>query len=234
MSLYAIGDLHFSTSVQKPMNIFGDKWYKHEEKIINSWKNNVKDEDVVLVLGDTSWGINLNEAKPDLDIISNLPGNKIFIKGNHDYWWTTLSSMRKFLEENNFKNIDFIYNNSYEYEGKIIVGSRGWAQGEDEESKKILKREAIRLELSIKDGIERFGEDKEIIAFMHYPPISYHDIEKNIMNDFIKILKKYDIKRCYYGHLHSQAIKEAVEGNHYGIEFNLVSADGLDFKLKEI
>ena len=116
MSLYAIGDLHFSTLVEKPMNIFGDKWDKHEEKIISSWKDNVKDEDVVLVLGDTSWGINLTEAKPDLDIISNLCGNKIFIKGNHDYWWTTVTSMRKFLKENNFQNIDFLYNNSFEYE----------------------------------------------------------------------------------------------------------------------
>ena len=219
---------------KKPMSIFGENWRNHEEKIKKDWQEKVKENDLVILPGDFSWSMYLKDTLEDFAYLNSLPGKKLLLKGNHDYWWTTLSSMRKFLEENNFKNIDFIYNNSYEYEGKIIVGSRGWAQGEDEESKKILKREAIRLELSIKDGIERFGEDKEIIAFMHYPPISYHDIEKNIMNDFIKILKKYDIKRCYYGHLHSQAIKEAVEGNHYGIEFNLVSADGLDFKLKEI
>ena len=219
---------------KKPMSIFGENWRNHEEKIKKDWQEKVKENDLVILPGDFSWSMYLKDTLEDFAYLNSLPGKKLLLKGNHDYWWTTLSSMRKFLEENNFKNIDFIYNNSYEYEGKIIVGSRGWAQGEDEESKKILKREAIRLELSIKDGIERFGEDKEIIVFMHYPPISYHDIEKNIMNDFIKILKKYDIKRCYYGHLHSQAIKEAVEGNHYGIEFNLVSADGLDFKLKEI
>ena len=219
---------------KKPMSIFGDNWKNHEEKIKKDWEEKVKENDLVIIPGDFSWSMYLKDTKEDFTYLNSLPGKKLLLKGNHDYWWATLSSMRKFLEENNFKNIDFIYNNSYEYEGKIIVGTRGWAQGEDEETKRILKREAIRLELSIKDGIEKFGEGKEIIAFMHYPAISYHDIEKNIMNDFIKILKKYNVKRCYYGHLHSTSIKEAVEGIHYGIEFNLVSADGVDFKLKKI
>ena len=216
------------------MSIFGDNWKNHEEKIKKDWEEKVKENDLVIIPGDFSWSMYLKDTKEDFTYLNSLPGKKLLLKGNHDYWWATLSSMRKFLEENNFKNIDFIYNNSYEYEGKIIVGTRGWAQGEDEETKRILKREAIRLELSIKDGIEKFGEGKEIIAFMHYPAISYHDIEKNIMNDFIKILKKYNVKRCYYGHLHSTSIKEAVEGNHFGIDFNLVSADGVDFKLKKI
>ena len=121
MSLYAIGDLHFSTLVEKPMNIFGDKWDKHEEKIISSWKDNVKDEDVVLVLGDTSWGINLTEAKPDLDIISNLCGNKIFIKGNHDYWWTTVTNLNKLYD-----NMKFLQTNFYEYGEYAICGGRGF------------------------------------------------------------------------------------------------------------
>lgn len=216
------------------MSIFGDNWKNHEEKIKKDWEEKVKENDLVILPGDFSWSMYLKDTIEDFTYLNSLPGKKLLLKGNHDYWWATLSSMRKFLKENNFKNIDFIYNNSYEYEGKIIVGSRGWAQGEDEETRRILKREAIRLELSIKDGIERFGEGKEIIAFMHYPPISYHDIEKNIMNDFIKILKKYNVKRCYYGHLHSTSIKEAVEGIHFGIDFNLVSADGVDFKLKKI
>ena len=219
---------------KKPMSIFGDNWKNHEEKIKKDWEEKVKENDLVIIPGDFSWSMYLKDTKEDFTYLNSLPGKKLLLKGNHDYWWATLSSMRKFLEENNFKNIDFIYNNSYEYEGKIIVGTRGWAQGEDEETKRILKREAIRLELSIKDGIEKFGEGKEIIAFMHYPAISYHDIEKNIMNDFIKILKKYNVKRCYYGHLHSTSIKEAVEGIHFGIDFNLVSADGVDFKLKKI
>ena len=235
MSLYAIGDLHFSTLVEKPMNIFGDKWDKHEEKIISSWKDNVKDEDVVLVLGDTSWGINLTEAKPDLDIISNLCGNKIFIKGNHDYWWTTLTSMRKFLKKNKFENIDFIYNTAYEFENYILAGTRGWGQNEEGEDKKLLKRETIRLELSLQKALElQKKSNKEIIVFLHYPPIISNNIINNEMSDFIKIMKQYNIKKCYYGHLHSTAIREAVEGEHYGIKFKLVSADGLDFKLLKI
>ena len=216
------------------MSIFGDNWKNHEEKIKKDWEEKVKENDLVIIPGDFSWSMYLKDTIEDFTYLNSLPGKKLLLKGNHDYWWATLTSMRKFLKENNFENIDFIYNNSYEYEGKIIVGTRGWAQGEDEETKRILKRESMRLELSIKDGREKFGEEKEIIAFMHYPPISYRDIEKNIMNDFIKILKKYNIKRCYYGHLHSTSIKEAVEGVHFGIDFNLVSADGVDFKLKEI
>ena len=148
---------------KKPMSIFGENWRNHEEKIKKDWQEKVKENDLVILPGDFSWSMYLKDTLEDFAYLNSLPGKKLLLKGNHDYWWTTLSSMRKFLEENNFKNIDFIYNNSYEYEGKIIVGSRGWAQGEDEESKKILKREAIRLELSIKDGIERFGEDKCII-----------------------------------------------------------------------
>lgn len=223
MSLYAIGDLHFSTSVQKPMNIFGDKWYKHEEKIINSWKNNVKDEDVVLVLGDTSWGINLNEAKPDLDIISNLPGNKIFIKGNHDYWWTTLAKMREFLQENKFENIDFLYNNSYLFEDKIIAGTRGWALNDTENSNKMNHREEERLKLSLQSGVDNFG-DKEIICIMHYPPTS----------NYVQIMKQYNVKTCLYGHLHGESHKEAFEGIIDGINFKLVSSDYLDFKLYKL
>ena len=139
--------------------------------------------------------------------------------------------MRNFLEENNFKNIDFIHNNSYEFEDKIIVGTRGWSKLEGtSDDDKIIKREVLRLELSIKDGINKFGEEKEIIVFMHYPPI----IKQNLDTGFMRILKKYDIKRCYYAHLHGKSIEEAVEGKINGIEFKLVSADGLDFKLLKI
>lgn len=234
MSLYAIGDLHFSTLVEKPMNIFGDKWDKHEEKIISSWKDNVKDEDVVLVLGDTSWGINLTEAKPDLDIISNLCGNKIFIKGNHDYWWTTLKKLNEFIEENNFSNIEFLYNNSYLVEDKIIVGTRGWNILDIEEDGKMLKRENARLELSIEDGIKKYGLEKEKIAFMHYPPINKNDIIRNEKSIFVKTLEKYNIHKCYYGHLHGMSHKEAVEGNIDGIEYKLISADYTNFELIKV
>ena len=142
--------------------------------------------------------------------------------------------MKKYLEDNKFKDIDFLYNNSYEYQNSTIIGTRGWSQGDDEESKKLVKREAMRLELSIKSAIEKYGTEKELIAFMHYQPISNINIRDNKVGEFIEILQKYNIKKCYYGHLHGNSINEAIDGEHFGIEFKLVSADRLDFKLLKI
>ena len=234
MSIYVIGDLHLSFKENKPMSIFGDNWEGHEEKIKNNWIENVKEEDLVILPGDFSWATYLKDTDMDFEYLNKLPGKKILLKGNHDYWWTTVTSMRNFLKENDFKNIDFIYNNSYEFEDKIIVGTRGWSQTEDAEDKRLSKREAQRLELSIQHGINAYENDKEIIVFMHYPPITNSNLTKNETNEFIQILQKYNIKRCFYGHLHGASIKEAVEGEHFGIDFKLVSADGLNFKLYEI
>lgn len=234
MSIYTIGDLHLSFKENKPMSIFGHNWENHEEKIKQDWLEKVKEKDLVILPGDFSWAMYLKETDEDFKYLSSLPGKKILLKGNHDYWWTTLASMRKFLEENKFENIDFLYNNSYEFENCVFVGARGWAQAEDEESKKIFRREAIRLELSIQDAIKKYGKDREMIAFMHYPPISNSNIQPNELNELLRILKKYNITKCYYGHLHGTSIKEAVEGIHFGIEFKLVSADGLDFKLLKV
>lgn len=176
----------------------------------------------------------LKDSDEDFRYLNNLPGKKILLKGNHDYWWTTIKKMKEFLEENNFKDIDFLYNNSFEFENNIIVGTRGWAISEDKEDIRLFKREALRLELSIKDGIEKFGDNKEIICFMHYPPITRQNILNNELNDLVRIMMKYNIKKCYYGHLHGESIKEAVEGNYLGIDFKLVSADATDFKLVEV
>ena len=235
MSIYVIGDLHLSFKENKPMSIFGENWSEHEEKIKKDWKEKVKENDLVVLPGDFSWAMYLKDTDEDFKYLNELPGKKLLLKGNHDYWWTTIKSMRNFLEENNFKNIDFIHNNSYEFEDKIIVGTRGWSKNEGTpDDDKIIKREVLRLELSIKDGIEKYGEDKEIIVFMHYPPIIKSNLIDNELSDFIKVMKKYNIKKCYYGHLHSNSIRDAVEGEHYGIDFKLVSADGLDFKLYKI
>lgn len=235
MSIYTIGDLHLSFKENKPMSIFGENWSEHEEKIKKDWKEKVKENDLVVLPGDFSWAMYLKDTDEDFKYLNELPGKKLLLKGNHDYWWTTLKSMRNFLKENNFKNIDFIHNNSYEFEDKIIVGTRGWSKNEGTpDDDKIIKREVLRLELSIKDGIEKYGENKEIIVFMHYPPIIKSNLIDNELSDFIKVMKKYNIKNCYYGHLHSNSIREAVEGEHYGIDFKLVSADGLDFKLHKI
>ncbi len=235
MSIYTIGDLHLSFKENKPMSIFGDNWEGHEEKIRKKWIENVKKEDLVVLPGDFSWATYLKDTDKDFKYLNELPGKKLLLKGNHDYWWTTITSMRKFLKENEFKNIDFIHNNSFEFENKIIIGTRGWSKTEGTiEDEKIMKREALRLELSIKDGIKKFGEDKEIIAFMHYPPISKLNLINNEISDFIRIMKKYNIKQCFYGHLHSNSIKDALEGEHFGISFKLVSADGLNFELYKI
>jgi len=234
MSIYVIGDLHLSFSVDKPMDIFGNNWENHAEKIKNNWISKVKENDTVILPGDFSWATYLKDTYKDFDFLNSLPGKKIMSKGNHDYWWTTLTSMRNYLKENSFENIDFLYNNSYLVEDKIIVGTRGWVNNwKSEDNKKILKRENDRLKLSIEDGIKNFGKEKEIIAFIHYPPFYKEPfIPEEI--DFIKTINNYNIKRCYYAHLHAEAHKEAIEGLVNGIEFKLVSSDYLKFDLMKI
>lgn len=230
MAIYVIADLHLSFEQNKPMDIFGDNWENHAEKIRKSWLDVVKEDDYVIVPGDFSWATYLENTKKDFEYLNNLPGYKIMLKGNHDYWWTTVTNMRNFLEENKFKNIDFIYNNSYLVENKILTGTRGWNLLDTENSSKMIKRESIRLQLAIEDGIKKYGDDKEIIVFMHYPPIS----NTNKKSDFLKILKQYDIKRCYYGHLHGKSHQDAVEGIVDGIEFKLISADYLNFDVIKV
>lgn len=233
MSIYVIGDLHLSFSQSKPMDIFGKNWEKHEEKIKQNWNEKVKNEDTVVLPGDFSWATYLEDTYLDFKYLNELPGKKILLKGNHDYWWTTITSMKKYLEENNFKNIEFLYNNSIECENKIFIGTRGWSFQETENSKKMINRENQRLELSIKDAINK-NTNKEIIAFMHYPPIINKQLLVNTHLEFYKTLKKYNIKTCYYGHLHGKSHKDAVIGDIGGIDFYLVSADYLNFKLLKI
>ena len=230
MAIYVIADLHLSFSQDKPMSIFGENWEGHSEKIKNNWISKVKPEDTVVLPGDFSWAMYLQDTYKDFEYLNSLPGKKLLLKGNHDYWWTTVTNMRNFLEENKFKNIDFIYNNSYLVENKILTGTRGWNLLDTENSSKMIKRESIRLQLAIEDGIKKYGDDKEIIVFMHYPPIS----NTNKKSEFLKILKQYDIKRCYYGHLHGKSHQDAVEGIVDGIEFKLVSADYLNFDVIKV
>ena len=230
MAIYVIADLHLSFSQDKPMSIFGENWEGHSEKIKNNWISKVKPEDTVVLPGDFSWAMYLQDTYKDFEYLNSLPGKKLLLKGNHDYWWTTVTNMRNFLEENKFKNIDFIYNNSYLVENKILTGTRGWNLLDTENSSTMIKRESIRLQLAIEDGIKKYGDDKEIIVFMHYPPIS----NTNKKSDFLKILKQYDIKRCYYGHLHGKSHQDAVEGIVDGIEFKLISADYLNFDVIKV
>ena len=223
--IYAIGDLHFDSSEQKPMDIFGDNWINHKDKIILDWKNKVSDNDLVLVPGDISWALKLSEAIPDLKLINSLPGKKVFIKGNHDYWWEGISRLRAL----GLESIVFLRNSSFIYKDTAIVGTRGWAsrdsEGFDESDEKIFKRELLRLEASLL-SVEQEVDKK--IAMLHYPPFN----NKLQPNEFVEILKKYNVDTCIYGHLHADGHKYSVEGDVEGIKFHLVASDYLDFKLK--
>lgn len=231
MAIYAIADLHLSFSKDKPMDIFGDNWENHAEKIKENWIKQVKDEDYVILPGDFSWAMYLNDTKLDFQYLNNLPGTKILLKGNHDYWWTTLTKMNEFIKENDFKKIYFLYNNSYLIDNKIIAGTRGWNILDTENDSKMIKRENARLELSIQDGIKKYGADKEIIVFMHYPPINKSELTGGEKTEFVKTFQKYNIHRCFYGHLHGLSHKDAIEGLVNGIEYKLISADYLKFNL---
>ncbi|MBP3596288.1 MAG: metallophosphoesterase [Clostridia bacterium] len=234
MSIYVIGDLHLSFSTDKPMDIFGKIWENHSEKVKQNWIKKVTENDTVILPGDFSWATYLENTYNDFEYLNSLPGKKIMLKGNHDYWWSTLAKMNKYLKENNFENIEFLCNNSFCIEDKIIVGTRGWINTnlKSEENKKILKRENARLKLSIEDGIKKFGENKDIIAFLHYPPFYKENVVEEM--DFIKTLKKYNVKKCYYGHLHGESHREAIEGLVDGIEYKLVSSDYMNFELLKI
>lgn len=240
MSIYAIGDLHLSLNKEKPMDIFGGNWKNHEQKIKENWKNTVQDNDLVILPGDFSWEMHLKDMYNDFAYLNELPGKKLLLKGNHDYWWTTLAKMREFLQENKFENIDFVYNNSYLFEDKIIAGTRGWALNDTENSDKMNHREEERLKLSLQSGVDNFG-DKEIICIMHYPPIieenknDANNQSKNLkVSNYVQIMKDYNVKTCLYGHLHGESHKEAFEGIIEGINFKLVSSDYLDFKLYKV
>ncbi len=228
MSIYAIGDLHLSFGTDKPMNVFGNQWQDYEEKLEKNWNENIKENDVVLIPGDFSWATYLEDTLQDFKFLNKLNGKKILLKGNHDYWWTTLKRMREFLEQNEIHNVDFIFNTSIETDEAVIVGTRGWAFNDTENSEKMLNRELARLELSIKDGIKK-NSDKKIICMMHYPPISMNMIEKNEKSEYLEMMKKYNIKECIYGHLHGSSHLEAVEGIVDGINLRLVSSDYLQF-----
>lgn len=232
MAIYAISDLHLSFSTDKPMNIFGTIWENYEEKIKENWINKITDDDLVLLPGDFSWAMYLKDTVKDFEYLSKLPGKKLLLKGNHDYWWTTLTSMRNFLKDNKFENIDFIYNNSYEYEGNIIVGTRGWILSDNSEDKRLVKRELLRLELSIQDGIKKYGNKKPIIVCMHYPPVLKNSNYGR--TEFTEVMKKYNVKKCIYGHLHGTSQTDVVEGIIEGIDYKMVSCDYTKFELIRI
>ena len=232
MAIYAIADLHLSLNTDKPMDIFGTNWENHSEKIKEDWLDKVKETDTVLIPGDFSWETYLEDTYKDFEFLDSLPGNKILLKGNHDYWWTTLTNIRNYFKENNFKTIDILFNNSFEFENFIVAGTRGWDYTKTSE-RKIIEREIGRLKLSLKDAKKK-NQDKNIIVCMHYPPISKNYLDNEFERKILYLLKEYNVKRCIYGHLHGTSHAGAITGLIEGIQFDLVSADYLDFKLLKL
>lgn len=223
MALYAIGDLHLCLGAPKPMDIFGGAWVGYMQKLQEGIAD-IGPEDTTVLLGDLSWALDLAEAREDFAWIDQIPGRKIILKGNHDYWWSTASKFYKFCEENGFSNQFVLNNNHYEYEGYAICGTRGWFFEEDrsgEHDEKIFKRELIRLETSLQSA----GTLPKIV-FLHYPP-KYKGYE---CQEIIDLLKRYDVRQCYYGHLHGPSHALAMEGLWDGVEYKLVSADRLNFR----
>ncbi len=227
MSLFAIGDTHLSLSVDKPMDIFKG-WTDYTERLAVNWNNVVGESDSVVIPGDISWAMNFEEAKKDFQFLHSLNGTKYILKGNHDYWWNTMSKMTKFLDENGFDSIKIIHNNAYSVEGFALAGTRGWFYDDSEgDVHKVILREAGRLRASLKAASELEGE---IIAFLHYPPIN----EVQRCDELLDVLKEFSVKRCYFGHLHGFVAPGCAKVENDGISFNLVSADYLRFTPKLI
>ena len=222
MALYAIGDLHLSLNGEKTMEVFGGRWTDYESKIVRGFSL-LSDEDVCVLCGDIAWGMSLESAREDFLFLSRLPGKKIILKGNHDYWWTTASKAYHFFEANDINNIEILNNNCYQYQDYAICGTRGWFFEEEkgtEHDKKIMLREVGRLETSLKAA----GEKKKLV-FLHYPP-KYQGYE---CTEILELLSRYEVERCCYGHIHGKGQASAFQGEHHGTHFRMVSGDYLDF-----
>ena len=222
MALYAIGDTHLSLSVDKPMDIFGGSWSGYVEKLREGFEE-VSAEYTVVLCGDLSWGMSLTQAREDFAFLDALPGKKLLMKGNHDYWWTTAAKMNQFFAENGFTSFELLHNNCHLYGDIALCGTRGWFYEEDRggHSAKVFNRELIRLEASLKAGGER-----EKYCFLHYPPL-YQGYR---CQEIIDLMERYGVTRCYYGHLHGGSHRLAVSGAQGKVEYHLVAADYLGFR----
>ena len=223
MALYAIGDLHLCLGAPKPMDVFGGAWVGYMQKL-REGLSVIGPDDTTVLLGDLSWALDLESAAADFSWINEISGRKIILKGNHDYWWSTAAKFYKFCEKNGFSDQWILNNNHFEYEGYAICGTRGWFYEEDrsgEHDEKVFKRELMRLEASLKSA-----GDLHKIVFLHYPP-KYKGYE---CQEIIDLMKQYDVRQCYYGHLHGASHGLAMEGQWDGIEYHLVSADKLCFR----
>ena len=218
MALYAIGDTHLSLASDKPMDVFGGGWEGYVDKLREGFRA-VRPEDTVVLCGDLSWAMGLEEGARDFAFLDALPGRKLLLKGNHDYWWNTSAKMNRFFAEHGWKSLNILHNNCYEYGEYALCGTRGWFY-EEKGEQKVFKRELIRLEASLKAAGER-----PKLVFLHYPP-RYRGYE---CPEILDLLKRYEVRRCFYGHLHGGSHALAMEGLWDGVEFRLTSADYLGF-----
>ena len=225
MPLFVIGDLHLSLGVNKPMDVFGGNWLYYTERIIENWNKTVDKGDTVILCGDTSWGINLEQSLPDFKLLESLPGTKLLLKGNHDYFWDTTTKMERFFLQNDISSLKILHNNCYNYGDIGICGTRGWFYELDynERDQKVFNRELVRLEASLKAANKNFSK---IFVFLHYPPLTFdYKCDK-----IIELLNFYKVERCYFGHLHGKHAELAFCGEIDDIEYRLISSDYIDFK----
>lgn len=220
MALFTISDLHLSLATDKPMDVFHG-WNNYVEKLKANWCRTVEDGDTVVIPGDVSWALKTEEVYEDLAFLDSLPGKKILLKGNHDLWWATVKKLNFFLDEWDLKTVSILYNNCIVADKRAICGSRGWSFDSGEQNKKIILREAGRLEMSLKAAVET---GLEPTVFLHYPPVCAEYCSEEIMD----VLKKYGIKTVYHGHIHGSGLHRTVS-EHDGITLKLVSCDCIDF-----
>ena len=223
MALYAMGDLHLCLGAPKPMDVFGGAWVGYMEKL-KQGLSVITEKDTLVLMGDLSWALDLNSAVADFAWINEIPGRKIILKGNHDYWWSTQAKFTKFCLENGFSDLNLLNNNCFFYDDWAICGTRGWLFEEErsgDHDEKVFRRELIRLEASLKAA-----GDREKMVFLHYPP----RYKGYTCREILDLLESYGVRQCFYGHLHGASHKLAMEGTWDGIEYRLLSADYLDFQ----
>ena len=227
MSIYAIGDLHLSLACpEKTMEVFRG-WQDYQRRLEENWRALVRPEDTVVLAGDSSWAMRLCDAGPDFRFLDSLPGRKLLMKGNHDYWWTTAAKLHRFFEERDIRTLEILHNNCAFYGDYALCGTRGWFLEEDQKphNAKVLNREVLRLEISLAAAGER-----PVLCFLHYPPL-YQGYQ---CPEILAALEKYRVERCCYGHLHGPVIRRRWEGERHGTLFSLISADYLGFAPKKI
>lgn len=219
MSIFTISDLHLSFGTDKPMNIFRG-WDNHTERLLANWNRLVKPDDTVVLPGDFSWALKLEETKADFEFLNKLNGKKILLKGNHDLWWSTVKKLNEFLNSNKIEKVEILFNNTVVAENYAIAGTRGWFY-DDKADKKIIAREVGRLEKSLGEA-EKTG--LPILLFLHYPPV----YSNQVCEEIFEVIKKHNIKKVYHGHIHGAGFNNAVK-TYDGVDFELISCDCIDF-----